>query len=571
MIDELCQTHGYASDGESFSISDGKTIWLMELIGKGATKGAVWVASRVPEGYVGSTANQARTRTFAQNDPANVLYSEDVVTFAQSVGLYPKDGAPEDFSFSDVYDPVSFTGARLAEARVWNLFNALSDGAFMPYLDYAQGRNLTNRMPLFAKAAHPLAVNDTMHLMRTHFEGTWFDTTGTLRADVGAGSGHSAYRFCFFLLFKRLFCLFISFLAHFVRSIVCSSILLWPSVCSRCVPLASARLGGARGSGGRAGGAALRERAHDRRAADRVELRRDVPVRCSLNFLLFASSFFSLCIPFSFFSLCSPLCLSPWMPAPLRALMWWAPDDSSTAVRIPVWGGATSVPLSFADPVGQEPGAAVRGAVKADAYAMSLDSAFWVWNLVANTACVAAPPLAPNSRLHRWTPSHACVLFLTSPLPPPPRPPSRYGERYNVTYPLILAEILAHQDKLFSAVDAKEKVVAALYATDPVAALKMATEFVVATGDAMTAEWRGVWMKLFARFRDGFTITAPVKKQCDVATNERENCTSRAIPIATQQGYTDDWYSRIVADGSVSFLLYTVILRESCSQFDSLP
>ena len=71
-----------------------------------------------------------------------------------------------------MYDPVSFTGARLAEARVWNLFNALSEpGAFMPYLDYAQGRNLTNRMPLFAKAAHPLAVNDTMHLMRTHFEG----------------------------------------------------------------------------------------------------------------------------------------------------------------------------------------------------------------------------------------------------------------------------------------------------------------------------------------------------------------------------------------------------------------
>ena len=90
MIDELCQTYGYASDGESFSISDGKSIWLMELIGKGATKGAVWVASRVPEGYVGSTANQARTRTFARNTPADVLYAKDVVTFAQSVGLYPE-------------------------------------------------------------------------------------------------------------------------------------------------------------------------------------------------------------------------------------------------------------------------------------------------------------------------------------------------------------------------------------------------------------------------------------------------------------------------------------------------
>ena len=30
--------------------------------------------------------------------------------------------------------------------------------------------------------------------MRTHFEGTWFDTTGLERPDVGAGPGNSAYR-----------------------------------------------------------------------------------------------------------------------------------------------------------------------------------------------------------------------------------------------------------------------------------------------------------------------------------------------------------------------------------------
>jgi dipeptidase len=42
----------------------------MEMIGKGKhEKGAVWVAVKVPEGYVGSTANQARIRQFAHNDP----------------------------------------------------------------------------------------------------------------------------------------------------------------------------------------------------------------------------------------------------------------------------------------------------------------------------------------------------------------------------------------------------------------------------------------------------------------------------------------------------------------------
>ena len=98
------------------------------------------MASRVPEGSICSHANQARTRTFALDDPDNVRYAKDVVTFAQSLNLYPADGKPEDFSFSDVYDPVTFGGARLAEARVWNIFHLVTDGGMGDYLDYAQGR-----------------------------------------------------------------------------------------------------------------------------------------------------------------------------------------------------------------------------------------------------------------------------------------------------------------------------------------------------------------------------------------------------------------------------------------------
>eukprot|EP00912_Choanoflagellata_sp_UC4_P002031 UC4_evm1s1299 len=106
----LMEEYGYASEGESFSIADPHEVWLMEIIGKGpGEKGAVWVASKLPEGYICSHANQARTRTFAQNDPENVRYSPDVVTFAQRKGLYPKDASPKDFSFSDIYDPVTFT------------------------------------------------------------------------------------------------------------------------------------------------------------------------------------------------------------------------------------------------------------------------------------------------------------------------------------------------------------------------------------------------------------------------------------------------------------------------------
>jgi dipeptidase len=86
----------------------------MEIYPKGSTElGAVWVASRVPDGYVGSHANQCRTRTFAQDDPANVLFASDVVSFAQKVGYYPKHAPARDFDFAAAYDPLSFSALPL--------------------------------------------------------------------------------------------------------------------------------------------------------------------------------------------------------------------------------------------------------------------------------------------------------------------------------------------------------------------------------------------------------------------------------------------------------------------------
>jgi dipeptidase len=74
-MDALCSAYGYESNGESFGVGDATEVWLLELVGKGKhvpdAKGCVWVASKIPDGYVGSTANQARTETFVQNDPNN--------------------------------------------------------------------------------------------------------------------------------------------------------------------------------------------------------------------------------------------------------------------------------------------------------------------------------------------------------------------------------------------------------------------------------------------------------------------------------------------------------------------
>jgi dipeptidase len=53
IIVDLANTYGYCSSGESFSIVDTEEAWIMELIGKGPEdKGIVWVARRMPDGYV---------------------------------------------------------------------------------------------------------------------------------------------------------------------------------------------------------------------------------------------------------------------------------------------------------------------------------------------------------------------------------------------------------------------------------------------------------------------------------------------------------------------------------------
>ena len=71
----------YHSEGESFSICDPNEVWIFELIGKRPglvkndltkklkykyTDGAVWVARRIPDGYVCGHANQARITQFPQ-------------------------------------------------------------------------------------------------------------------------------------------------------------------------------------------------------------------------------------------------------------------------------------------------------------------------------------------------------------------------------------------------------------------------------------------------------------------------------------------------------------------------
>ncbi len=187
VMTSLVEEYGYASTGESFSIADPKEAWVLEMIGKGeGQKGAVWVARKLPDGYVLAHANQARIRQFPLND-ANTLYAPDVVSFAKAKGWY--SGADKDFSFADTYAPLDFGAARFCEARVWSVFRRSAPSMGLT-VDYVDGSQPDKRLPLWVKPDKKLSVQDTMGLMRDHFEGTALDMT----KDVGSGPYSCPYR-----------------------------------------------------------------------------------------------------------------------------------------------------------------------------------------------------------------------------------------------------------------------------------------------------------------------------------------------------------------------------------------
>ena len=203
VIVDLANTYGYYSSGESFSIADTEEVWVMDLIGKGPdNKGIVWVARRVPDGYICAHANQARISTFPLNDPENCLYAPDVISFAREKGYF--SGDDRDFSFCDAYAPLDFSGMRGCEARAWSAFNILCDGKFTfqdengnivtkdayDYIDYAMGWDKTKRFPLWVKPSEKISVKDVADVMRDHYEGTPMDMT----TDIGAGGNALPYR-----------------------------------------------------------------------------------------------------------------------------------------------------------------------------------------------------------------------------------------------------------------------------------------------------------------------------------------------------------------------------------------
>ncbi len=137
------------------------------------------------------------------------------------------------------------------------------------------------------------------------------------------------------------------------------------------------------------------------------------------------------------------------LPDPVGGCLWYGVDDTATTVWFPMYAGVTDVPPSFA--VG-----------RLDAF--SWDSAWWVFNLVANYACLK--------------------------------------------YDHMIGDIRAVQQELeggFLAMQpAVEETAAKLHEQDPALAAEYLTTYSVSAGERTTACWRELAECLITVYNDGY-------------------------------------------------------------------
>ncbi len=289
---DLVAKHGYASSGESFTIADKKEVWVLEMIGKGAEKGAVWVAVRIPDNAISGHANEPRIRQVDLKDKKNVMMSKDAISFARKRGYF--SGKDADFSFADAYGEHDAGTRRGCDGRVWTFFRRFNKDAdkYFGWVNYDNN----DPMPLYIVPDRKLTAADMQEAMRDLFQDTPYEMT----SDIGAGPYHVPYRWrpMEYEVDGKKYC-------------------------------------------------------HERAIATQqtgwsyVSQSRD------------------------------------WLPDPVGGLFWFGTDDTNTTVYMPFYCGMTEVPAEVGD---------------GNINTLSLDSNFWVNNLVANQAYNRYDQMIPDIR-----------------------------------------------------------------------------------------------------------------------------------------------------------------------------
>ncbi len=364
----LANTYGYKRTGESFSVADKHEAWILEFIGKGKYgKGGVWAAARVPDGYIAAHANQARIRQINFRDPDNWMWSEDVVDFARERGWF--EGRDRDFSFADIYSPLTPEALLLCESRVWSVYNrAAPSQNFSP--DYWRCVVGEDPYPLFIKPDRKVTLQDMKWFVRDHFHDTPFYTG----EGYASGPYNNPYRWrpLYFTLDD-----------------------------------------------------------------DEEEVK-----------YAFERSISQPQTGFSFISQSRD-----WLPNPIGGIFWYGVDDTYSNAYMPLYMGMTKPPKPL-----------ITGSI----YEFDWNSAFWVFNLVANYA---------------------------------------YG-----LYSYIIEDIKIVQEEVESRAQAMTKAVdiaaKALYETDKELMTEYLTDFSISNAEYTVQRWRELGYYIFAKYNDRYIRTS---------------------------------------------------------------
>ncbi len=363
VMTSLVEEFGYRSTAESFSIADPNEVWLMEMIGKGPErKGAIWVARRIPDGYISAYANGIRIRQFPMDDPANCLFAPDVVDFAVEMGFWAADDT-RPFTFAEAYDAPTVQSRRHTASRVWSTFRRAAP-SLEDSLDpaYHRGDPQAEPYPLWIKPDQKLSTEDVMALMRDHYEGTPWDMTQGL--DAGPYATPNRWR-----------------------------PMTW-------------EVGGEKHSWER-------------------------PISTQQTGFSFVSQSRS------------------WLPDAIGGVYWYGLDDTWTTCYVPLYAGITALPESF-----------TVGSLGA----FSWDSAWWVFNFVANIANLKFSHMAPE------------ILALQQELE---------GEFFQMQ-PVI------------------EKAALELMETNPDLALRFLTDYSVNHAEGVVHRWKALGEHLLMKYNDGY-------------------------------------------------------------------
>ena len=165
LLPQWGDTIGFSGDAAgSFGMIDENEAWAVEVLG-----GHHWAAARVPDTMYYAQPNMPRIRQVDLGDTINFRGSADLVSFAQSLGLYDPSQGPFDvaWAYGNRDDLQNWYNTN----RLWGAARVLSSSqTFDVSMPYA------TRL-VFMTADAKLTVSGLIAVNRYHYEGTVLDQT----------------------------------------------------------------------------------------------------------------------------------------------------------------------------------------------------------------------------------------------------------------------------------------------------------------------------------------------------------------------------------------------------------